>query len=533
MSSATSSPAHHNEPATGLVANALTKGKSAVGVWTRFWFEPSDPLTLCVIRILTAGMLFYNLCIWTLDFDAFFSANGLQPLETVQRLYAGSPVFSFWFYVPEAWLLTAHFCCLAIVFLFMTGTATRATSILSYLIAISYSQRVPIANFGLDQILGLLCLYLAIGPSGACLSVDRWIRERFAGKGHRLNQAAGTQEVLKLSSATVALRLIQIHLCVIYFWAGFAKLKGDTWFTGEAMWNVIANLEYQTTDLTWLAYVPWMPYLVAHVTVLWELFFCALVWNRTLRPVMLLIGTGMHFGIGAFLGMWTFGLAMTFCYFAFSDPDVWRRNWHRLFGKARTEASTEEATSSSVLTTSTAVASASHPFSVGISRNPPAEQKSVATPPAPVKLTGAGHPKRSLPGTELLIVALRENHRNSLRAYYRNHDVPCRSAATPEAALNLATAIQPASVLVMASELTSEQLIVLLEDLRDLTDAPILCVVSEHLMNDVRDRRTRVAFVQAPLTLREIHDALIETMWSRREPHVEGQVPASDDVFPD
>ncbi|HIE97634.1 MAG TPA: hypothetical protein EYQ63_11625 [Fuerstia sp.] len=33
----------------------------------------------------------------------------------------------------------------------------------------------------------------------------------------------------------------------------------------------------------------------------------------------------MHFGIGAFLGMWTFGLIMTYGYFAFGNPEWWRR----------------------------------------------------------------------------------------------------------------------------------------------------------------------------------------------------------------
>lgn len=486
-----------------------------VNQWVKFWFEPSDPLMLCIIRLLTAGMLFYNLCIWTLDFEAFFSPNGLQPLETIQELYEGSPVFSFWLYVPETWLWPVHFACLGSVFLFLTGTATRATSILSYLIAISYSQRVPVANFGLDQILGLLCLYLAVGPSGACLSVDAWIKRRR--KRQKATPSKGIQDdgPARSSSARVSLRLIQIHLCVIYFWAGFAKLKGDTWFTGEAMWNVIANLEYQTTDLTWLAHVPWLPYLVAHVTVIWELFFCALVWNKTLRPVMLLVGTGMHFGIGAFLGMWTFGLAMTFCYFAFSDPVVWRQNWNRWFGRSKLQAA------GSAL--AVAVPTAAQPIP-GLTRNPstdfvPSTSKPT-TQPATVSETAleeATGSRRALPGTELLVVALRERHRHSLRAYFRNHDVPCRSVATVEAALAMTASHPPAAILVMASELNSDQLVVLLEDLEDLTTAPILAVVSEKLMTDVQNRRSSVSYLLAPVSLKEIHEELIQTMWQGRE----------------
>ena len=458
---------HHHVESSTSISQKLSYGFSQ---WKKFWFAPSDPLMLGIIRLLTAGMLFYNLCIWSLDFEAFFSPNGLQPLETIKDLYQGSPVFSFWFYVPEPWLWTVHLSCLAIVFLFFTGTATRFTSILSYVITISYSQRLPIANFGLDQILGLLCLYLAVGPSGSCLSIDGMIRsflnrKRFANISKEESVAR-----IKSASATVALRLIQIHLCVIYFWAGFAKLKGDSWFTGEAIWNVIANLEYQTLDLTWMAQAPWLPYLVAHITVLWEVFFCVLVWNRTLRPFVLLIGTGMHFGIGAFLGMWTFGLAMTFCYFAFSNPAAWRRKWNSLFWRKQfssvlvnspiamptTVATPSPAYPTAVADMSTAQADSQREYAKSNIANVadiPTQHSHQTQAPLPVSAAGFANaeasnlepasvsadqtssstneldpvdnakqpPKKTLdsvhglPGTELLILALRERHRKCCR----------------------------------------------------------------------------------------------------------------------
>ncbi|MEO2017032.1 MAG: HTTM domain-containing protein [Fuerstiella sp.] len=284
-----------------------------------FWFDPADPFSLGIIRVLTGSMLVYNLLVWGLDLTAFFASDGLLPLSAMSQFHQNDLVFSFLFYVSDEWLVVVHWSCVILALMFCLGLATRLTSVLAFLITISYSQRVPVANFGLDQILGMLCLYLAIGPSGAAVSIDQRIRDYWR-KSKGL-----TIEVRKYASARTALRLIQIHMCVIYFWAGFAKLKGDTWWTGEAMWQVMANQEYQTLDLTWMAWVPWLPYLIAHITVVWEVFFCVLIWNRRLRPLLLAIGTGMHFGIGAFLGMWTFGLIMTYGYFAFGNPEWWRR----------------------------------------------------------------------------------------------------------------------------------------------------------------------------------------------------------------
>lgn len=284
------------------------------GGWQTFWFRPADPYMLGIIRLLTGWMLVYNLLVWGSDFDAFFGIHSLQSLQTILEFQANAPVYSFWYYVPEAWLHTVHWTCVGVSFLFFVGAGTRITSVAAYAITISYSQRVLVANFGLDQILGLLCLYLAVGPSGACLSVDALIRRW---RSRRRNEK---YQLRRSSTARIALRLIQIHVCVIYFWAGFAKLKGESWWTGEAFWQVLANMEYQTWDMTWMAWFPWLPYLLAHVTVAWEVSFCVLIWNRRVRPLLLLIGAGMHFGIGAFLGMWTFGLIMTYAYFAYSDP---------------------------------------------------------------------------------------------------------------------------------------------------------------------------------------------------------------------
>ncbi len=293
--------------------------REAWATWREFWFKPADPLMLGVIRILTGMMLTYNLLIWGTDLQSFFGQQSLQPLNAIRAMYENEFVFSFLLYVPDAWLTTVHYGCVAVALLFCCGVGTRVTSLLAFLITISYSQRVPVANFGLDQILGMLCLYMAIGPSGASLSFDSWLLRRISAK-----HSARTS-VAMLPSAQMVLRLIQIHVCIIYFWAGFAKLKGDSWWTGEAMWQVIANQEYQTIDLTWMAYVPWLPYLIAHVTVAWEVSFCILVWRPRWRPLMLGIGTLMHLGIGAFLGMWTFGLIMTFPYLAFAHPSRWRR----------------------------------------------------------------------------------------------------------------------------------------------------------------------------------------------------------------
>jgi hypothetical protein len=130
-------------------------------------------------------------------------------------------------------------------------------------------------------------------------------------------------------SANIAIRLMQIHLCIIYLFSGLGKAMGETWWDGSAMWLAVANYEYQSIDLTWLADSPELLSLLAHVTVAWELSYPALVWPRLTRPLVVAMSVPLHLGIALFLGMMTFGLAMIIANLAFVSPWIVRAvlNW--------------------------------------------------------------------------------------------------------------------------------------------------------------------------------------------------------------
>jgi len=291
--------------------------------WRQFWFRPADPTPLCVMRILFGGMLLYTHAVWGLNLDGFFGPHGWQD-ESLVRLIQPDPfVWSFWWWVPDGLRLTVHIVALVVLFLYLVGMWTGATSVLAYLITVSYAYRAPLANYGLDQINAIAALYLAIGPSGAVLSADRlWRSYRRARTQLLAGEKPDLPPVAPSVRANLALRLIQVHLCVIYVFACLSKLQGESWWNGQAIWQAVSNLEYQSRDLTWLAWYPWLVNLLTHVTIVWEMTFWALVWKPFFRPIVLLIGVAIHVGIGAFLGMWTFGLAVVFLYTAFVPAET-------------------------------------------------------------------------------------------------------------------------------------------------------------------------------------------------------------------
>ncbi len=292
--------------------------RSSFTGWSRFWFTPSDPTTLCLIRVLAGSLLLYTHLVWSLDLQSFFGPKGWVSPEALAAM-PGSRVgvwsHLFWIHSPTV-LWISHIAALAVLLLFILGFMTRVMAVLAYLITVSYANRlIPQALFGLDDINAMLSMYLMLGPCGAKYSIDAWLRRRRAGEGGPLSPTV---------SANFAIRLIQVHMCVIYFFSALGKLAGGTWLGGQALWLAAANLEYQSVDLTWLAGWPRLINALTISAVLWELFYPVLIWPRLTRPLMLAMAVLVHGGIAIFLGMQTFGLAMLIGNLAFVRPDFLR-----------------------------------------------------------------------------------------------------------------------------------------------------------------------------------------------------------------
>ena len=274
--------------------------------WNRFWFTAIDPATLAVIRICAGLMLFYTHLVWTKDLLGFLGPTGRLSAEFVARYHGTGFGWShlLWFDSPGM-IWAFHMVALVVFALLTVGFASRTMSVLAFLFTVSYSHRAVGALFGLDQINVLLSMYLMIGPCGAAYSIDRFL---------------GRTQTRDSVTANIAIRLMQLHMCVIYLFAGLGKLQGTSWWDGTAMWLSMANYEYQTLDVTWLGRWPWVINLLTHVTIFWEVAYAALVWPRLTRPLVLMLAIPLHLGIAVCMGMITFGLAMLIGNLAFVSP---------------------------------------------------------------------------------------------------------------------------------------------------------------------------------------------------------------------
>ncbi|HEX4128828.1 MAG TPA: HTTM domain-containing protein [Pirellulales bacterium] len=299
--------------------------------WNRFWFAPSDPLTLSVLRLLVGGLATITIATFTFDLDRLLGATGLLPLDVVKQLvnqrdlqYELGPVwrFSYFDYAgDDSALWAAHVASLAVMLLFTVGFLSRVTSVAALIVFLSYLHRVPLISSQSEPMLAFLLFYLCFGPTGAYLSVDRWLHRRKL-PAEELDARAPAS-----SAATICVRLIQVHLAIVFVMMALAKFYGNVWWNGTAMWWLITNSPARLVDFGFLISHPYVVNFWTHAEIAYELLFPVLVWNRWARPLLLGWGVVMWVLLALVTGLVSYGVVMIIATIAFIEPDQLRTLW--------------------------------------------------------------------------------------------------------------------------------------------------------------------------------------------------------------
>jgi hypothetical protein len=284
----------------GFLSYTSGLARRIVAGWIQFWFTPSDPATVCMMRVVCGAAATLYVLSHSVDLVTWFGPHGLLPEETVRLLSAAEngdvPSYR-WSYFDSirepSHLWFAHLAGLAITIALTLGVYTRLTSLLTLVVILSYVHRAPMITGPWEPVLSMSLLYLCLAPCGAKWSYDSWRRRRAQDTGSQGKESA---------AATVAIRLMQIHLAALYFTMGMTKLAGDTWWYGEAVWWLIAHTESRLVDLTGLRSAFLMVNLWSHAIVLFELSFGVLIWIRAARPLLLLVAALMWSSLGLLTG---------------------------------------------------------------------------------------------------------------------------------------------------------------------------------------------------------------------------------------
>jgi hypothetical protein len=284
--------------------------------WTRFWFTPGDPATVSVIRLLSGLVVVYLHATLGLDLIALFGPSGLLPLADIGPLEGAT--FSYLNYLATpAELWAVHLIGLAVLVLFAAGLWTRVTSILALIVFLSDVHRAPMITGPTESVAAMVMLYLCFAPCGRRFSLDALLAAR---KDPRAADSRGELS----TTATIATRLIQVHLALVVAMMGLSQLGGDVWWNGLGMWFLIVRGQSRLVDFTWLHTTPQLVDLWTHAVVFFELCFPFMVWIPLARPLILALGLVIWALLAMVTGDITFSLMLFIASLAFVPPELIR-----------------------------------------------------------------------------------------------------------------------------------------------------------------------------------------------------------------
>lgn len=278
-----------------------------MSAWTRFWFAPTPTSTLGLVRICFGLLAFAWTVTLTPDLSAFFTGGGVFPAQI-----QGPGVWGALGLVSSGWAVIAVYAALLLAALALAvGWHTRVAAAVVFLGLLAFQRRDPWVFNGGDGLLRIIAFYLMLAPAGAALSLDR--RRRHPDPDSFWEFPA---------RAPWALRLMQIQLSVVYLAGVWDKVQGMAWNNGTAVSYALRVQDLAGLPVpAFLSHDPVVVNILTYGTLATELALGILVWNRRLRPWVLLLGVGLHLSIGWAIRVGFFGLGMFVLYVAFVDPD--------------------------------------------------------------------------------------------------------------------------------------------------------------------------------------------------------------------
>ena len=189
----------------------------------------------------------------------------------------------------------------------LIGIASRFSAILAWLLHLCAAKSGAFFAYGADNFMTIGLFYLMLSPLPDQYSLDRQLR----GLRPKNPQFLGFW-----------CRVLQLHLCVIYFFSGFTKCLGSGWWNGSSLWRALIRPPFDVIDAEIL--VKWKYVFPIAAISIWalELSYPVFIWSSKTRNVWLICICAMHAAIGVTMGMYLFALIMIILNIAAFGPGL-------------------------------------------------------------------------------------------------------------------------------------------------------------------------------------------------------------------
>jgi hypothetical protein len=201
----------------------------------------------------------------------------------------------------------------------LLGLFSRTGAILAWLLHLCAAKSGDFLAYGVDNLTTIGLFYLAIAPLPDRYALDArlWRAKRIEPERFGFHR-----------------RVLQLHLCAIYFFSGLTKCLGGGWWNGASIWRALTRPPFNVVPVELL--LSWkvvLPFIGIAVCVL-ETAYPVSIWLNKTRLFWLVGIVAMHIAIGLSMGLFLFSLIMVVLNVAAFGPDSWRlffQSW-RFFG---------------------------------------------------------------------------------------------------------------------------------------------------------------------------------------------------------
>lgn len=195
------------------------------------------------------------------------------------------------------------------------GITSRVSAIAAWLLHLCAAKSGGFVSYGMDNFMTIGLFYLMLSPLPDRLSLDWRLRE----VRPKNPQLLGFWR-----------RVLQLHLCIIYFFSGLTKCLGSGWWDGSNVWRSLIRPPFNVIDpeilVRWRYLFP-----VAGIFVwLLEIGYPFFIWHSKTRKIWLIGICAMHAGIGLTMGMYLFAFIMIVLNVAAFGPNLIRTEHARI-----------------------------------------------------------------------------------------------------------------------------------------------------------------------------------------------------------
>jgi HTTM domain len=282
-----------------------------------FLFTPSTDAWVALLRVgLGLEVTLYSLSLRN-DWNYLLSGTARKVGEALLSLESHLiPRFG-WFVSlgtklgleEKALLFLAWACLLAAACGLVVGVASRASAVAAWFLHLCAAKSGGFVSYGIDNFLTIGLFYLMLSPLPDRFSLD-WRLRDLKPKDPRL---LGFWR-----------RVLQLHLCIIYFFSGLTKCLGSGWWDGSSVWRTLIRPPFNVVDpeilVRWKDLFP----LAGIFVCLLEFGYPFFIWSSRTRKIWLFAICGMHLVIGVAMGMYLFSLVMIVLNVAAFGPGLFR-----------------------------------------------------------------------------------------------------------------------------------------------------------------------------------------------------------------